>query len=226
MVESYAPTDNLTRSEVMDWRNAERLRIVETLTEQLPALQARIGEVLDTATVWKIALPRDLRDKIIGPMVQDWISRQKTRLRSDIALSAAENDRQTAQLRTKAQFSWEDLLATGAGTIMTVAPVAAVPFVVTMATVTTTSLFVFSTAAVSVPVLSVFLVGGLALSLGGYNLRRSQVQKWRTRFRQNIFTEVFNQIIGDPVNPASPSLCRNLLAEVDKVARLRMESCT
>lgn len=212
------------RAEVLDWRDAERLKIAKQTRRHYLGLDARIADRLKDIATRDLLTPQRIYRRDIQPMIATWIVEQDMKLRKIVNLSSTKSEQ---MLRTDAlqnDLSWTDIAGVGAGAALTFAPIAAVPFVAGLATVTTTSFFVMTTSAISLPILAAALVGGGVAAYCGSSVLVSAMDRRRHKIIVRFQTVAANLVIGDPAKPFQPSLLRNILADIDRVARQRMEN--
>jgi hypothetical protein len=133
-----------TSLKLIDWRNAELEAITGQLEEAFPklveAIEARVAELSILDVGWAHANPKKLAEELIAPWAEPQsstaISRAEESL-SDLISSLPEESGLAGHVQSA--------LPAVAGVGILAASVLALPTVVSLATVTTTSFLVFST---------------------------------------------------------------------------------
>lgn len=153
--------DPAVELEMIQWKQARFERITEQLENALPDLMAEIERTV--ASISSIAAskaqvsPDRLWKELFEPWAQRTASRVETEMDNEIgALVSALSEKGTRQDALRVALP----ALAGAGVLA--ASLAAIPTVISLATVTTTSFFIFTTTAISWPVLA---VGGAGIAL-------------------------------------------------------------
>ncbi len=211
------------RAEILEWRERERKVLCDRIEQRLPELEALITEQADEMTMWNVVWRSSFHDEQVAPKVEEWLRALYDELRSDIEDSAIESERLINPGDTDQAWSWGEIAAAGAAAAVSVAPLAALPFVAGIATVTTTSFFVFSTSVVSIPVLTA-VVGGLAVSgYGGHKIREKTFDYFVGNYRKQTVLEARAKVIGETGADDEDTLQNRLLNEIDLIAISRLE---
>ncbi len=213
---------NLRRTEIMDWRNAERAHTLKTLSERMEPLLLDLRARVDGMTKRQLVLTAGFRGETIDPIVATWIAQQDDDLRRRIELSAREDAQRHPETEDVDAITWPEMLHFGAGAVLGVAPIAAIPFVAGAATVTTG--FLITTVTFNPVVLGAAAVGALGVTLAGAKIRDRAVESVRNRFWAKLSSRVVTRVMGDPARPDAPSLARTLLADIDTLAQIRMKA--
>ena len=58
----------------------------------------------------------------------------------------------------------------------------------------------------------------------GERFRRNVFNKISKNYRRRVKQNLWNKALGDPANLEAPSICRNLLVNIDMIALKRLES--
>lgn len=212
------------RAEILEWRERERKKLCDLIDERLSELDALIVEKIDQMGFMDTLNRTDFHDKEVAPAVEAWLRAQCEDLRRNIEESAV----QLKKLVTgeHADHSWgvDEIVGKGLATAAILVPIATIPFAVTLATVTTTSFFVFTTSAVSIPILTA-VVAGLTVTGGGTVVVQQKVFGYfNDKYRQQALAEARAKVIGTTGADNELSL-RNLLSnEIDKIAISRLEA--
>lgn len=216
--------DNLLlRAEILDWRSAERARIASLTRKYFDGLVAQIQEAAETAPRKNIISGRHFIKRTIHPIVRRWIETQEPKLRQKIANSADRSQHQIELKPASADAEWGSVAGIAAGAGLILAPLAMVPFVGTIASVTTTSFLVISTSAISLPILGgIALVGGASALSGGTLLYRYE-RKHRDKLAKAALTIAEHAVLGAGIPGKDVSLLGNLTHLVDAIAKERLE---
>lgn len=214
----------LERAAILNWREQERFAVKRTIEQRLPELNEKVGILIDEMSSTDLMRLRAFHNRKIAPLVEAWLRDEYDDLRQSLQASAIESEAELGNGATNYAWTWDEALSAGVGTLMTtVAPVAFVPLAASFATVATTSLFVFSTSVVSIPILSAIVAGAVVTGLGGNRIRVRAFARRTKRYRTEVRQEIVQKALGDPKNPVAPSLCGRLQAEIDAVTAERLE---
>lgn len=215
---------NLDRALILDWRSSERMRVVSTLDDRISGLLRDVTGKIDEFTIAEtLRLGRTHNEKI-APVVEKWLQDQYQELQLNIEKSADASEEAISDSGNQYLWSWEEIAGVAAGSFLTVAPMAAVPMAAGLATVTTTTLFLFTTSAVSIPILTAIIAGSVATGIGGHKIRSWTIERLKRRYRRQVEQEIRNKVFGDPANETSPSLMRFFLKEIDLATKRRLEA--
>lgn len=196
---------------LVDWRNRELEAVTAQITAALPALMALIEShvaQMGTFAVGRAHLyPKSLTEELLAP----WIAQQ-----SAIAASRAKEG--LAELTESLPTGWEigghlqSALPAAAGAGLLAASVIGLPTVVSYATITTTSLFFFTTSSLSLPVL---LAGGTVLaglSFAGVRTMDHAMDKTRRHLVQRVQAAALAAVTGYGLPPDARTLITDLQA--------------
>lgn len=214
----------LDRAEVLDWRNSERLKLVRAIELRVPDIHTKIDALVDGMSTRNAISRTNFHDREIAPVVENWLQDLMSEFQQGIENSAVESERALGNDVEDRAWSWADVATIGGGAAVTLAPLAAIPLVTSVATVTTTSFFVFTTSALSFPILAVGVGGLIVAGLGSNKVRQFAFNKFKDRYRKQIKQELFHKAVGNPKKLEAPSVCRTLLAEIDMIAKKRLEN--
>ena len=172
MIKTTAPSPSLDPNieiELIRWRQARFERITEYVEDALPDLMAEIQNTVASMSSFAASKaqisPDTLWKKIFGPWAQQVASRVEADMDREIdalAASLSENRNSQDALRIA--------LPALAGVSVLAVSLAAIPSVISMATVTTTSFFFITSTTLSWPILA---VGGAGIAVA--TLTGSQV---------------------------------------------------
>lgn len=210
-----------TSLRLIDWRNAQLDAITVQLEEAFPQLAEAIAnrvEKLSTVDVGKAHFnPKKFAEGLIAP----WAEAQ-----SSTAINRAEASLSDliSQLPQDSGLNGhiQSALPAMAGVGMLAASVLGLPAVVSFATVTTTSFLVFSTSAVSIPLL---LAGGTILagmSFAGVKAVDRAKDKMRTNLTERVQSIALSVVFGYGLAPEARYLLNELQAAVLKAGEAKL----
>ncbi len=214
----------LNRAEILDWRNNERLDLVQEIKARMPDIDAKIDALIDDMSIWDTIRRSQFHNSTVAPAVESWLQDVMVEFRRDIETSAKESERDLGHDPEFHNWSWNEIGGAGAASLLTLAPLAVVPFAASIATVTVPSLFVFSTSAISLPILSGVIGGTLIAGAAGEKFRRNVFNKISANYRKQVKQNILNKALGDPENLEAHSVCRSLLVNIDVIALKRLEN--
>lgn len=206
---------------LVDWRNAQ----LEAITAQLEGAYPKLVEAIDKHVAelsilevgWAHFDPKKLAEELIAP----WAEAQ-----SSAAISRAEESLSEliSSLPHESGIAGhvQSALPAVAGVGMLAASVLALPTVVSFATVTTTSFLVFSTSAVSIPLL---LVGGTVLaglSFAGVKAVDHANESVRSNLVERLTSVACSAIFGYGLAAESRCLLNDLQAAVLKAGEAEL----
>ncbi len=216
------PNVQVDRAEILDWREQERKALCAQLEDRLPELDALIDEPINEMTLWNAVWRTSFHDEQIAPKVEEWLLALYEEFHRDISESAFESEKSISGETSDQAWSWGEIATMGAATAVSIAPLAAIPFVAGIATVTT-SFVVFSTSVVSIPILSA-VVGGLVLSgIGGHQVREKTFEYFVENYREQTKAEARAKVVGKTGADNEDSLRNRLLNEVDLITISRLD---
>ena len=204
--------------ELLDWREREFETISSQLEKAYPELLSAILTHVDSmrlsSVAWTHANPKPLAQTLIAPWADEQsrigVNRAEGRLKEVLDGLATDSD-----LRNHLSAALPALA--GAGIIA--ASVAALPSLVTFATVTTTTLLISTTTVVSVPTL---LIGGsvlAVLSATGVKTLDHANSKTRAQLVRRIAAMAQTAIFGQGLPPDARCLVNDLQAMVLQAGR-------
>lgn len=209
-----------TRLSLIEWRDQELAAITEQLELAFPQLLSEIRSRVATLSTLQVARaefdPRPLTLQILAP----WVEAQ-----TRIAVERAETEFTAliANLKADGQLgAIATALPALAGVGMLAASVLALPTVVTWATITTTSLFFFTTSSISVPLL---LIGGTALaglSLTGVKVLGATEGRLRNHLVARVEAQARSAVFGSGLDLDARCLLNDLQAAVLRAGQARL----
>ncbi|QYZ71193.1 hypothetical protein [Neotabrizicola shimadae] len=211
---------------LLDWRDRQLEAISEQLEDALPVLVAQLEAWVDQASIL------DLIGANLGPntdqkaIIDMWKSEQIRRAvrRADEAMSAA--------LRslppdpgglTDATPELGQLLPAAAGVGLLAASIAAIPTVVSFATITSSSLAIFTISTVSWPLMAVGAAGVATATFLGSTLVKRAHAGWREGIKSRLRSWAYKQMLGLGASRGARSFLSDLQAVVTLAGSNRME---
>ncbi len=214
----------LDRALILDWRDKARLDLVRSIEARVSAFEPEIDRLAEGMTGAAILRRSRFHNKHVAPVVEEWLQALMAEFRPELETSAGDSEQALGHAADVHALSLGEALGAGAAVALTLAPLGAVPLALSIATVTTTSFFVFTTSVISVPVLSAFAGVAALAGAGGNQIGRHTVGRIRRRYSAQVKENLRIKAIGDPADPAAPSVCRTLLAGIDVIANKRLEN--
>lgn len=216
-------SDLIVPMAVLDWRDSQMEAISEQLEDAIPDLLARLDAWVDEASRWSLALAE------IGPnadqraIVDSW-SAEQTRQ----AVRRAE-EAMTDALRalppdlTGGAPELATLLPAMAGVGLIAASVAALPTIISFATVTTSSLAFFSVTTVSWPLMVAGIAVAATAAAAGSTLLIRAEGDWRRRVKTRLRAWAYAQMLGLGAPRGARSFLSDLQAAIIRAGNTRME---
>jgi hypothetical protein len=205
------------KMDFLAWRDAQMAAISTQLEDALPALIQELSEQVDAADIFTLVKAAAPFKAKADRKLQDWKEAQ-----AHIALARAETalDSTLAAMSDEISMTsdvWDTLAKTipaAAGFGLIAVSVAAIPTVVSFATITTSTFAIFSTATISWPLFAVgTLVIGTAAALGSTSLLKAQ-EKARERLKLRVIREAERSILGIGQKPGARCLLNDIQAAV------------
>ncbi len=210
-------TELETRLELIAWRDRAMDAVTNQLESAFPALMATLPPRVEAMT--KLQLARSHADPraLAQEMLRDWTEEQ-----GRIAFDRARTELDSLIAGLKAEGHMAAVTAAlpaMAGVGMLAASIVAIPALVTYATVTTTTFLVFTTSAVSVPIL---LAGGTALaalSFSGSKMLAAADTKARAGLVARVEKLCRDIVFGTGLAPDARCLLNDLQAAILKASQ-------
>lgn len=210
----------------LDWRDRQLEAISEQLEDAIPELIAELDAWVDQASLWELARAELAPNASQRAIIDSWKAEQ---LRS--AVRRAE-EAMTDALRSLppgagapagSGLELGTLLPAAAGVGLLAASIAAIPTVVSFATVTTSSLAIFTVSTVSWPLMAVGAAGIATAALLGSTLLSRAEAGWRERVKEQLHSWAYVQMLGFGAARGARSFLSDLQAVVMMAGRNRME---
>ena len=217
----------MERTLLLDWWDDERMRITNRLTERFVLLEDKISIEIDDVPIRKLLSPAKYEQEVIEPIVVSWLSREYARLTfsgdlSELKINPASPQNNNFVLDTV------DLIETGTVGAISIAPLAAIPFV--GGVITSSGGFSVLGFSIIAPSLAVSVGPALAVAFGtfalaaGPKLRQKTKSKLATKYKSAIIEKVKLRALGSFQHPEIQSLKGTLLAELDELLEQKLLS--
>lgn len=208
---------------VLDWRDGQMEAISEQLEDALPDLLAELDAWVDAASSWSLARAE------LGPsaeqlaIVDTWSAEQTRR-----AVRRAEEAMSDVLHALPPDLSGDGpelatLLPAVAGVGLIAASVAALPTIISFATVTTSSLAFFSVSTVSWPLMAAGLAVAATAAAAGSTLVVRAEAEWRRRVKARLRAWAYARMLGLGAPRGARSFLSDLQAAVIRAGNTRME---
>ena len=205
--------NSVAQLEFLAWRDAQMTAISEQLEAAFPSLLLKLKEHAESAGRMDLAWSSVSLRGAVEDLIRGWASEQLK-----VALSRAEAELDQALLELPSQMNiegdvWEQLSSAApaiAGVGLIAASPAAIPTVVSFATVGTSIFAFWGTAAISWPLFAVGAAGiGIAALTGSQSLRLAE-ENARASLANRLQVEAARQVfgIGEPIG------CRSILSDI------------
>ncbi len=211
------------RSEILEWRESERKDLFDKLKLGLPDLDALIIKQIDSMGFKDAFLRSEFHDREVAPEVENWLRQQFDELHRNIKDSAIKSEKIITGKSNDNSLKDIEFASMGLSVVGTLAPIAAIPAAVSIATVTTTSFFVFTTSAVSIPILLTALAGLLVSGVTANEIRRSTFKHFQKKYCEQTISEARTRVF-KPLEAKDTSCLWTVLSnEIDIITLKRLE---
>lgn len=212
--------------EFLAWRDDQLIEISDQLEENFPVLLMALKDVVDQSSTWELAQATFALTSNAEELITQWAAEQLSE-----ALSRAETELEQTILQLPDRMSidgdtWDQVtnaLPAFAGVGLIAASVAAIPTVISFATVGTGFLAVWSTAAISWPL---FALGAAVIGVASYS--GSETLKYaydsaRDRLYDRVSKEAERQVFGLGQSPGARCILNDIQAAVVQAGQHRIE---
>lgn len=218
-----------TSLEVLIWRDEQMAAISEQLEDAFPALLAELDHLADEGSLMSVAIATVGVYTAAGAAIKAWSEEQ-----SRIAVARAETELEHTLTSLSADFAagssaW-DSAATAipavAGVGILAGSLAAIPTVISFATITTSSFAFFATSTVSWPL---FAVGAAALAIASYtgsSALSHAASQARASFKRRLHDAAARAVFGTGLALDARCLHNDLQALVVTAGRNRLQEAT
>jgi len=215
----------MERTLLLDWWDDERMRITNLLTERFVLLEEKISIEIDNVPIRKILSPAKYEKDVIEPIIMSWLSREYARLTFSGDLSELKMDPVSHQNNNNI-LDTVDLIETGTVGAISVAPLAAIPFV--GGVITTSGGFSVLGFSIIAPSIGVSVGPAIAVALGtfalaaGPKLRQKSKSKLAAKYKSATIEKVKLRALGSFQHPEIQSLKGSLLEELDELLEKKL----
>lgn len=217
------PPPELQRAEIIDWWNAERVRIDIACREAFDASFERATSAAENLSFKEMMWPgADAHKQIEGRVQSDitMLSKRMTRsLQDTLEVSIAEVEGSNA-------YGGASLLEMGGLVASGAMAAGSVGLAVAAATATTTTagfLFLAPVTVFSWPMFATFGVSALTVAMASPKAARWAQKTGKARFLTHIETRLRKAILDDEAGKKPRSTCAVLKAQIDKFAQARLD---
>lgn len=217
----------ILQAEVLDWWETQQEMVSNTLDEKLPELLNRLDVEIEEMPVHAFFRKGKFFTERLAPIVIEFLEKHHAEFTSELdeafqkSVVSIEADGATEALST---WSYNEMATAGGAAVVTIAPLAALPFLtgglVTSGTVVLG--FTLSSPAL-IPTAAVAAATGLVVVAAGPTVRNKALKKLKSSFKEATFNEARTRVVGDPQKPEIGSLKGSLLNGLTNVALRRLE---
>lgn len=212
--------------EFLAWRDAQLAAISSQLEEALPALLDELAEQVESASVVNLVRSTIALKSSAEAIIQRWGADQFVKA---LGRAEAELDQTLLQLPGKVNLDsdvWEQVtkaLPAIAGVGLIGASLAAIPTVISFATVSTSVLAFWGTAAISWPLFALGAAGiGVAALTGSQSLKFAK-DKARQKLCLRLHREAGRQVFGIGEKPGARCMLSDIQAAIVQAGRNRFQ---
>ena len=212
--------------EFLAWRDAQLAAISSQLEEALPALLDELAEQVESASVVNLVRSTIALKSSAEAIIQRWGADQFVKA---LGRAEAELDQTLLQLPGKVNLDsdvWEQVtkaLPAIAGVGLIGASLAAIPTVISFATVSTSVLAFWGTAAISWPLFALGAAGiGVATLTGSQSLKFAK-DKARQKLCLRLHREAGRQVFGIGGKPGARCMLSDIQAAIVQAGRNRFQ---
>ena len=212
--------------EFLAWRDAQLAAISSQLEEALPALLDELAEQVESASIVNLVRSTIALKSSAEAIIQRWGADQLVRA---LGRAEADLDQTLLQLPGKVNLDndvWEQVtkaLPAIAGVGLIGASLAAIPTVISFATVSTSVLAFWGTSAISWPLFALGAAGiGVATLTGSQSLKFAK-DKARQKLCLRLHREAGRQVFGIGEKPGARCMLSDLQAAIVQAGRNRIQ---
>ena len=212
--------------EFLAWRDAQLAAISSQLEEALPALLDELAEQVESASIVNLVRSTIALKSSAEAIIQRWGADQLVKA---LGRAEAELDQTLLQLPGKVNLDsdvWEQVtkaLPAIAGVGLIGASLAAIPTVISFATVSTSVLAFWGTSAISWPLFALGAAGiGVATLTGSQSLKFAK-DKARRKLCLRLHREAGRQVFGIGEKPGARCMLSDIQAAIVQAGRNRIQ---
>lgn len=212
------------RAEILEWWEAERDRIAESIPERLPALLYKVDKIIDDMSASDLLTRGSFIAEKVEPVVADWIERLYKELTHELDESFRASAKEAEGGETYNNWTYGEMATAGAAIAFSAAPAAGIPFFIGgLTTAGTTILGLTIGGGTLIPIAVAAAAGSAALLAAGPTVRATAVSWLKSNFKTSIHDGIEERVLGSAVDQKSASLKQVLFSELQGVALKRME---
>lgn len=214
----------VTKSEIVDWWEDERLRVTSECRIAADAIQSRLKEQVQALDKVELIRPRSEEyDRIKARILSD-LEMLSRRLHKSIGESAAESIMHTERRLEEDRLSLMDglpVFASGAAAAGSLGLAAAA---ISFATATGTFMVLIPISTVSWPLFAAF--GGAAITLGYFSpsFLEWSTDSLRAKYIRSLTDQIEAAVFGGRKTADGDALCPKYLARLDAICEQRLEN--
>ncbi len=217
------PLDPADELEMIRWKQARFEEITQVVEEALPELMTDIEETVASMSTYTASKSQVFPDGLWKNLFEPWAKRTAS-------LVEARMEKEIGELT--ASFSEKGTLGEAlrvarpaiAGAGVLAASLAAIPSVVSLGTITTTSFFVLSTTTISWPIIAVGGAGLAVTSFAGSKGVKWLADKNRVRLVNRLQGRALTATLGHGLTPGDRSFVTDLQAATLRRLEAKLES--
>lgn len=213
------------RAEILDWWEAERVRLAQTVPERLPSLLYKVDKIIDDMPASALLKRGRFVTKKVEPVVVEWIERLYKELTHELDESFRSSAKEAEGVETYKNWSYGEMATAGAAIAVSAAPAAGIPFFVTGLTTAGLSAFGLFTVGggALIPAAVTAAAGSAVLFAVGPAVRANALSKLKSKFKSSIHEGIAQRVLDSTTGGKAVSLKQVLLNELRGVALKRME---
>lgn len=216
----------VVRSEILDWWEDERTKIVLTIPDRLPALFYQVDKLVDEMTVKDLLRRAKYQTEQIDPFVTNWIERLYKELTHELDESFRASAREAEGAAKYQNWSYGEMATAGAAIAVSAAPAAGIPFFAGGLTAAGTVVFGLTlpfTGGGLATVAVAAAAGSAVLLAAGPAVRSKAVSKLKSNLKSSMHEEIAKRLLVDTKDGKPASLKQVLFNELQGVALKRLE---
>lgn len=207
------------RAEILDWWEAERDRIAETIPERFPALLYKVDKIIDDMSAYELLRRSKVVDEKVEPVVADWIERLYKELTHELDESFRASAKEAEGGETYKNWSYGEMATAGTAIAVSAAPAAGIPFFVGGLTTAGLSLGAITLGGGALmPVAVTAAAGSAVLLAAGPAVRTKVISGLKSKFKSSIHDGITKRVLG-----LEDSLKEVLFSDLQGVALKRLE---
>ncbi len=215
------------QAEVLDWWETQQETVSNGLVEKLPELLDCLGVEIEAMPTRAFFRKGKFNAERLEPIVLQFLEKYYAEFTSELeetfqrSVASVEAESPTATLNT---WSYGEMTTAGGAAVVTIAPLAALPFLTGGLVTSGTVILGFTVSSPAlIPTAAVAAATGLVVAAAGPTVRKKALGKLKCSFKEITFKKARIRVVGDPQKPEIGSLKGSLLNELMNVALKRIE---